>query len=158
MGTLLTGGRPGWSRIALWLRTLAASLLRHPLRTVRCLHPFGWARESVILLCMQSLDGYINMRLRRPWYWPFGKVLVSQGRRIPTFIPQANEFARKIATMVGGTPLSMLTEILFDIPGTAHILGGCSMGASPEAGVVDHRNRVFGYQNLYVCDGSVLSA
>ncbi len=52
----------------------------------------------------------------------------------------------------------MTTEILFDMPGTAHILGGCTMAESRERGVVDHRNRAFGYKNLYVCDGSVLSA
>jgi cholesterol oxidase len=158
LGTLLTGGKPGRNRIARWLATLAAAMVRHPWRTIRCLHPFGWARESLILLCMQSLEGHIDMRLERRWYWPFEKLLVSRGQRIPTFIPQANEFARKLAEMIGGTPLSMVTEILFDVPGTAHVLGGCSMGASAEDGVVDHRGRVFGYRNLYVCDGSVLSA
>ncbi|MBZ5609201.1 MAG: GMC family oxidoreductase [Acidobacteriia bacterium] len=158
LGTLLTGGRPGWTRILLWLKNVAGALLRHPLATLRCLQPFGWARESLILLCMQTLDGHIDMRLARPWYWPFRKVLVSRGRRIPTFIPQANEFARNTAAMLGGTPMSMITEILFDIPGTAHILGGCPMAGSAAEGVVDHRNRVFGYQNMYVCDGSVLAA
>jgi len=54
--------------------------------------------------------------------------------------------------------MSMLPEILFDIPGTAHCLGGCVMADSPENGVVDYRNRVFGYKNMYVCDGSVVSA
>ncbi len=158
LGTLLTSGRAGWSRILLWLGTLVTSLLRHPIRTLRCLHPFGWARESMILLCMQTLDGYIGMRLRRPWYWPFAKVLVSRGTRIPTYIPQANEFARKVAELIGGVPMSMLTEILFNIPGTAHILGGCTIARSPADGVVDHRNRVFGYRNMYICDGSVLGA
>jgi cholesterol oxidase len=158
LATLLTGGRPGRNRIFLWLRTLAVAFLRHPWRTWRCLHPFGWAKESVILLCMQSLDGYIAMRLGRRWYFPFGKVLVSRGERIPTFIPQANEFAKKMADLLGGTAMSMTTEILFDMPGTAHILGGCTMADSRERGVVDHRNRVFGYRNMYICDGSVLSA
>ena len=158
LGTVLTGGRPGWTRVVLWVRTLAAGLLRHPFRTVRCLHPFGWARESLILLCMQTLDGFIDMRLKRLWYWPFRKALVSRGKRIPTYIPQANEFARHTAELIGGTPMSMVTEILFDVPGTAHILGGCPMAASRSEGVVDHRNRVFGYKNMYVCDGSVLAA
>ncbi|HLJ51285.1 MAG TPA: GMC family oxidoreductase [Bryobacteraceae bacterium] len=158
LGTLLTGGRPGWRRILGWLGNLVVSMFRHPIRTVRCLQPFGWARESLILLCMQSLEGHIDMRLARRWFWPFRKVLVSRGAKIPTFIPRANEFAGKVAEMIGGTPMSMLTEILFDVPGTAHILGGCTIGASPEHGVVDHQNRVFGYQNLYVCDGSVLGA
>jgi cholesterol oxidase len=95
-------------------------------------------RESLILLCMQTVDGHLDMRLGRPWFWPFRKTLVSRGRRIPTYIPQANEFARKAAELIGGTPMSMLTEVLFDIPCTAHILGGCPMAASPAQGVVDH--------------------
>jgi cholesterol oxidase len=158
LATLLTGGRPGKSRIALWLATLVTSLLRHPIRTARALHPFGWARESVIFLCMQTLEGYINMRLRRPWWWPFHKVMGTQGNKIPTFIPQANEFARKAAQLIGGTAMSMVTEIVFNVPGTAHILGGCPMAASAEEGVVDDHNRAFGYKNMYICDGSVLAA
>ena len=158
LATLLTGGRPGHTRILLWISTLFGSLLRHPIRTARALHPFGWARESVIFLCMQTLDGHIDMRLRRRWFFPFRKILASQGKKIPTFIPQANEFARKAAGLIGGTPMSMVTEILFNVPGTAHILGGCPMAASPDRGVVDQRNRVFGYKNMYICDGSVLAA
>jgi cholesterol oxidase len=158
LATMLTGGRPGHTRIFSWLGTLFGSLLRHPIRTARALHPFGWARESIIFLCMQTLDGHIDMRLRRRWFYPFKKILVSQGKKIPTFIPQANEFARKAAELIGGTPMSMVTEILFNVPGTAHILGGCPMAGSSADGVVDHRNRVFGYKNMYICDGSVLAA
>jgi len=156
--TLLTNGRPGWSRIVLLVKNFLSAWLRHPIRTARCLHPFGWARESLLLLCMQTLDGHIDMRLRRPWFWPFRRMLASQGRRIPTYIPQANDFAAKAAKLIGGTPMSMVTEILFDIPCTAHVLGGCPIAASPKEGVVDGRNRVFGYKNMYVCDGSVIAA
>jgi cholesterol oxidase len=158
LATPLTEGMPGWRRILLWLRTVAVSFLRHPFRTVRCLHPFGWARECIILLCMQTLEGHIDMKLGRPWFWPFRKMLMSHGRRIPTSIPRANEFARKVALVAGGTPMSMVTEILFDVPGTAHVLGGCPIAGSPDQGVVDQRNRLFGYRNMYVCDGSVIAA
>jgi cholesterol oxidase len=158
LATVLAGGRPGWHRILTWLGVLAGSLLRHPFHTVRCLHPFGFARESLILLCMQSTEGHIEMRSSRRWYWPFHKSLYSRGNRIPTFIPEANDFARTTARLIGGTPMSMITEILFDIPGTAHILGGCPMGRSADEGVVDDRHRVFGYKNLYICDGSVIAA
>ena len=158
LATLLTSGRPGRSRILRWMGTCAAAVARHPIRTIRSLHPFGWARESLILLCMQTLDGHIDMRLGRPWFWPFRKTLMSAGPRIPTYIPRANEFARQVAAAVGGTALSMVTEILFDVPGTAHILGGCPMARSAEEGVVDEQNRLFGYRNLYVCDGSVIAA
>ncbi len=156
--TILTGGRPGPGRIALWLKNLLASSITHPIRTFRIMQPFGWARECVILLCMQALDGHIDMRWERSVFLPFRKHLVSRGQRIPTFIPEANKFAEHFARMAGGTAMSMLPEILFDIPGTAHCLGGCVMAESPEHGVVDYRNRVFGYKNMYVCDGSVVSS
>ncbi len=158
LSTLLTGGRPGWTRILLWFGHLLAAILRHPVRTMRSLQPFGWARESLILLCMQTLEGHIDMQLRRRWFWPFRKILASQGRGIPTYIPQANEFARKVARLIGGTPMNMITEVLFNVPGTAHVLGGCPMAASSAEGVIDHRHRVFGYRNMYVCDGSAISA
>jgi cholesterol oxidase len=32
------------------------------------------------------------------------------------------------------------------------------MGRTPEEGVIDSSNRVFGYENMYVFDGSMISA
>ncbi len=107
---------------------------------------------------MQALDGHIEMRWKRPWFWPFQKRLVSRGQKVPTYIPEANEFAKKFAQLTGGAAMSMLPEILFDVPGTAHCIGGCTIADGPERGVVDSQHRVFGYQNLYVCDGSVIAA
>ncbi len=156
--TMLTGGRPGPGRVALWLKNLWSSTLRHPIRTFRLFQPFGWARETVILLCMQALDTHIDMCWERPWFWPFRKFLVSRGDKVPTYIPQANEFAEKLARLAGGTAMSMLPEILFNIPGTAHCLGGCVIADSAEKGVVDSRHRVFGYKNMYICDGSVVAS
>jgi cholesterol oxidase len=158
LATTLTGGRPGSARIALWLKNLALSMILHPLRTARLLQPFGWARECIILLCMQALDSHIDMCWERPWFWPFRKFLVSRGEKVPTYIPRANEFAEKFARMAGGTAMSMIPEILFDVPGTAHCLGGCVIADSPANGVIDHKHRVFGYRNMYVCDGSVVAA
>jgi cholesterol oxidase len=158
LATLLAGGRPGWNRILTWMRVVARALVRHPLRTVRCLHPFGFARETLIFLCMQTTEGHIEMRSGRPWYWPFKHSLYSRGRRVPAYIPRANDFARDSAALVGGTAMSMVSEILFDIPGTAHVLGGCPIGRNPLEGVIDHRHRVFGYRNLYICDGSAIAA
>jgi cholesterol oxidase len=156
--TILTNGRPGPQRIALWLKNVIASLLRHPFKTVRVLQPLGWAREFLILLCMQALDGEIEMRWQRPWFWPFRKFLVSRGEKVPTYIPKANEFAQQLALLTGGFGMSMLPEILFDVPGTAHCIGGCVIADSASHGVVDSHHRVFNYKNMYICDGSVVAA
>jgi cholesterol oxidase len=158
LATFLTGGRPGAGRIALWLKNLVSGLLLHPVRTWRLLRPAGWARESVILLCMQSLEGNIDMEWGRPWFRFWRRSLVSHGEKLTPFIPQANEFALKMAKLSGGTAMSMLPEILFNVPGTAHCLGGCVIAPSPADGVIDARHRVFGYKNMYVCDGSVVAA
>ncbi len=158
LSTLLTKGKPGPGRIAQWLWNLLKSTVLHPVRTFKVMSPRNWASECIILLCMQALDAHIDMAWKRPWFWPFRKMLVSRGEKVPTFIPAANEFADKFARQVGGVAMSMLPEILFNVPGTAHCLGGCVIADSPENGVVDYRNRVFGYKNMYVCDGSVVAA
>jgi cholesterol oxidase len=54
--------------------------------------------------------------------------------------------------------MALLSETLLGIPTTAHILGGSVMGRDRDEGVIDAGNRVFGYQDLYVCDGSMISA
>ena len=79
-------------------------------------------------------------------------------RPIPTFIPAANAAAERLAEKVGGIAQSGTTESIFNIPTTAHILGGAAIGADPEHGVVDASHRVFGYENLIVCDGSAVPA
>jgi cholesterol oxidase len=38
------------------------------------------------------------------------------------------------------------------------VLGGAVIGTDPSTGVVDARQRVFGYENLLVCDGSAVPA
>jgi cholesterol oxidase len=44
------------------------------------------------------------------------------------------------------------------MPITAHVLGGAVAAQGPEHGVVDRDHRVFGYQNLLICDGAVIPA
>jgi cholesterol oxidase len=44
------------------------------------------------------------------------------------------------------------------MPLTAHFIGGCAIGDSPESGVVDAYQRVYGYEGLHVVDGSAISA
>lgn len=39
---------------------------------------------------------------------------------------------------------------------TAHVMGGCTMGADPATSVVDPEHRLRGFDNVFVVDGSVL--
>jgi cholesterol oxidase len=154
--TLLTGRGTKVTRPLLWL----GQALRHPLRFLRLLWPFRWSQRTVILLVMQTLDNAIRLRPKRR--------LLSRGVRLqteqdpdkpnPTFIPAADQVARWMAERTGGIAQSGLNEAIFNIPTTAHILGGAAIGSDPEHGVVDARNRVFGYENLMVCDGAAVPA
>jgi cholesterol oxidase len=158
MTTVMTLGRPGWTRILTWAATLGKLLLTRPVTTLRSLRPRNFARETMIFLCMQTVEAQLTMQLKRRWFWPFARQLASHGERIPTFIPAANAFAIKAARASGGVAQTSMTEILFNVPTTAHCMGGAVMGRTREEGVCDGRNRVFGYQNMYICDGSVLGA
>jgi len=137
---------------------LLGAVLRHPGRFAKLLWPRGWSRRTIILLVMQTLDNAIALRPRR---LPFGRVALrteqDPERPNPTFIPVANEAAAWLARRTGGIAQSSLMEAL-NIPSTAHILGGAVIAGSPERGVVDARQRVFGYENLLVCDGAAIPA
>ena len=74
------------------------------------------------------------------------------------FIPDAKKYAEQYSKIVNGKPVTLITETLFGMPTTAHILGGAVMGKDASEGVIDKDNSVFGYENMYVCDGSMISA
>jgi cholesterol oxidase len=153
--TVQVEGGPPWPRPVRWLGQIA----RHPWLFLRTLFPFGWARRTGILLVMQTLSNHMSLRLRRRWFWPFSRRIDSvwtSPERVPKYFPVANDAARRLAVKMNGYPGSMLPEVLFNLTSTAHILGGCPMGADASEGVIDRFGRVFGYDNLYVADGSVV--
>jgi cholesterol oxidase len=138
---------------------LLAQILRHPGRFAKTLWPRNWSRRTIIVLVMQTLDNAIALR---PTLKRNGDVRLQteqdSERPMPTFIPAANDFAEWLAERTGGVAQSSTSEALMNIPTTAHILGGAVIGHSPEDGVVDSHQRVFGYENLLVCDGAAVPA
>ncbi len=144
------------SRPIKWL----AAVLRHPLRTVRMLIPHRWSQRTVILLVMQTVDAAMHFRPKRKLFGRGVRLQTEQdpGRPNPTYIPAAEQVARWFAKRTGGVAQSAITETIRNIPSTAHILGGAVVGADAESGVVDAGNRVFGYENLLVCDGAAIPA
>jgi cholesterol oxidase len=138
---------------------LLTQILLHPKRLAQVLFPKHWSRRTIIVLVMQTLDNAIALR---PHTGPFGtfwlKTEQDPEKPIPTFIPIANQAAEWLAERTGGIAQSSLTEALFNIPTTAHILGGAVIAPDPSSGVLDARQRVYGYENLLVCDGSAIPA
>lgn len=154
--TLLTNKENGKNRLLLLIK----NILRHPLLAIRALWPGKWAKQSIILLIMQSKDNRIRLKPKRKY---FGGVKLKSSlepgvERVPVYIPKANEYAKKMAELFHGVAMSNIYEVLFDTPLTAHILGGCPIGTSVDDGVVDTSQRLFDVDNFYVVDGSVIPA
>lgn len=149
----------GGGRVPRPLRLLG-NVLRHPIQSLRALWPFGSAARTGIVLAMQATDGHLDLRYRRRVLG--GDTLRSrlpEGQEPPvSYLPAANEVTRRLAERMKGTPWNTWPEVLYGAPTTAHILGGCCIGDSPETGVVNHEGEVFGHPGLYVVDGSVIPA
>jgi cholesterol oxidase len=129
-------------------------LITHPLTWLRIHFSRDFAKESVILLFMQHLDS--TLRLKRGLLNL--RSVLSSGPAPSAFMPLARELADSTAEEIDGAPFVMVSEAILGTPLTAHILGGCVIGKDETEGVIDNNHRVFGYQNLYVCDGSAISA
>lgn len=129
-------------------------LLRHPIRNLRAFFVWDWAKRTQILLFMRTMDGTLRLRRGR-----FRLKTAHERGEIPTaYVPDARQLAEHFAGKVDGKPMALATETLLGIPTTAHILGGACMGADASEGVIDASNRVFGYRNMLVCDGSMITA
>ncbi len=154
--TAMTGDGTRLTRPLKWI----AAMLRHPLRTLRMLVPYRWSRRTVILLVMQTVDAAMSLKPKRKLLGRGVRLQTEQDpeRPNPTFIPAAEKAARWFEQRTGGVAQSGTTESVFNIPTTAHILGGAVVGADPETGVVDGSNRVYGYENLLICDGAAIPA
>lgn len=153
-----TSGADVFSRLA----GAARGVARHPLDWLRAYAVRDFARESQVLLYMRTLEGTLSMRLGRGLYTGFRRGVVTKlddpSNRPRSDMPEALDLANRFAQKVGGVSATLLTETLLGVPTTAHILGGACMGKDERSGVIDERHRVFGYEDLYVIDGSAVSA
>jgi cholesterol oxidase len=156
MGLLNTILTDGGTRRHRWWQFVAA-LLRHP-SYARLLVPRRWSERVIILLVMQTLNNSITVRRKRNRLGRAKLTTVQgDGEPNPTWIPVANRAAEQLAENVGGTPGGTWGDLM-NIPMTAHFIGGCVIGDSPETGVIDAYQRLYGHAGLHVVDGSTLSA
>ncbi|WP_330180613.1 GMC family oxidoreductase [Nocardia sp. NBC_01503] len=156
MGLLQTLMVDGGGRIPRWLRFLL-TVLRHPMTLLQFMSVKDWSERTIISLVMQHLDNSITTYTKRGL---FGRKLTSKqghGEPNPTWIPVGNEVTRAVADKIGGVAGGSWGEV-FNIPLTAHFLGGAVIGADADSGVIDPYHRVYGYPTLSVVDGSAVSA
>jgi len=147
----------GGGRVPRFVKFLI-QVVMHPILFARSLSTRKWAERGLILLVMQSLDNSLQTLRKKT---PFGALLWTRqghGEPNPTWIPAANQAARWAAEEMGGQPLGSIFEATMNVPTTAHIIGGCPIGDSPETGVIDAYHRLYGHDGLHVCDGSAITA
>ncbi|MGH2521841.1 MAG: GMC oxidoreductase, partial [Anaerolineales bacterium] len=131
--------------------------VRHPLDFLRMMALPGWSRATTILLVMQTEDNSMRLRLGRSLLTFFRRGLISRPdaeHPVPAHIGVGHAVTRAFAQKTNGIPAGSLSEALFNIPITAHILGGCPFGRDAQEGVVDLNCEVFNYPGLYVVDNS----
>jgi cholesterol oxidase len=159
--TMVLPHSPG-SNVMMRLGGAVRGFARDPALWARALAVSDFAKQSQILLYMRTLEGTLRLRLGRSPFTGFRRGVVSEltpGSEAPqAFMAEATDLARRWAEKVGGVAVTMMTETLIGTPSTAHILGGACMGTSADDGVIDRDHRVFGYDGLYVIDGSAISA
>ncbi len=153
--TVLTDGdgpRPRWQT---WLQEMWRER-----RSVANLYDLRhWSERTIVALVMQTLDNSITTYPKRIPGTDKWRLTSRQGhgQPNPTWIPVANQVVRRMAAIMGGTAGGSIGEP-FNMPMTAHFIGGCAIGDSPETGVVDGYQRVYGHPGLHVADGSAISA
>jgi cholesterol oxidase len=157
MGLLQTFATRGDLPTPRW-RQFLSLVLRHPVLTLRNLSVRRWSERTVILLVMQALDNSLTTYTRRG---RFGRSKLTSrqghGEPNPTWIPAAYEATESAARHIGGIAGGTWSEI-FDIPLTAHFIGGCAISSDAEHGVIDPYHRAHNYPSLSVVDGSAISA
>jgi cholesterol oxidase len=156
MGLLSTvavghGPEPQWRRFVL-------AALRRPGEFLRSLSVRRWSERTVILLVMQSVDNSLRMAPRSTRWGTRLTTEPEEGQPTPRHLPIAAEAARTAAKVIDGIPGDSINEAVLDVPMTAHLIGGACIGSSPERGVVDGYQRVYGHPGLHIADGSVIGA
>ncbi|WP_445169034.1 GMC family oxidoreductase N-terminal domain-containing protein [Mycolicibacterium sp. Dal123E01] len=156
--TLMTDGPgPGGSDVPRW-KQLLNNAGNDPKAMIRMLSPRRWSERTMISLVMQHLDNSITTYTKRGLFG--NRRMVSKqghGEPNPTWIPVGNKVTRRVAEKIDGVAGGTWGE-LFNIPLTAHFLGGAAISDTPEHGVIDPYQRVYNYPTLHVMDGASVSA
>ncbi len=151
--TVLVDGQEGKRRWVLGLRELA----RQRRDLVKMHNPRHWSERMIGLLVMQTSDNSITTYNKRGMFGKRMTTKAGKGEAPPAWIPEGNDVARRVAEKIDGIPQGSWTEMV-NVPITGHFIGGCAIGDSPETGVVDPYQRMYGYEGLHIVDGSTISA
>ncbi|MBW8051081.1 MAG: GMC family oxidoreductase, partial [Cytophagales bacterium] len=149
--TLATGpGHPVIRIIKLFF-----NILKNPFKFLKIMVGKNWAKKSVIFLVMQSVENSMKMVYKR---FPFFRISIwnKKENRVLPYIDIGQKVMLDYAKKINGIPQNTITEVLFNMSTTAHIIGGCPMGKNKAEGVVNDKFEVHGYPRMYILDGSII--
>ncbi|CAM4184523.1 GMC oxidoreductase [Flavobacterium weaverense] len=137
------------------LVNMTKQVFSFPLRYFKIYFVNSWSKSTVVLLFMQSIDSTLKFKTN-----VFGGMASSVGKGVKpsAYIPESIALTKKYSEIIDGVPTSFVLESIAGIPSTAHVLGGAVMGKDSSQGVINKNNEVFGYKNMYVIDGAMISA
>lgn len=151
--TIMTSSDQPTDRTWQWL----TAAFKNPTLILKILNVRKWSERSVIALVMQNLNSSVTTYEKSGL---FGRKLTSKNDTStpnPTWIPEANEVAKRIAKNYGGIAAGNIGNLI-GAPFTAHFSGGCVIGKDKESGVIDPYHRVWDYPTLHILDGSTITA
>ena len=151
--TVMTDGVNIKDRRRQWLR----QVITKPSLVLKIMDVRQWSERTVVALIMQNVDSAISVNGKRGI---FGYRLTSKNDSLipnATYIPAANEVARRIAENNGGIAGGHIGDLV-NAPFTAHFVGGCVIADSINNGVIDPYHRVYNYPTMHVVDGASVTA
>jgi cholesterol oxidase len=151
--TVMTDGTNIKKRRRQWLK----QIITKPSLMLKIMDVRQWSERTVVALIMQNVDSSLTVRGKRGL---FGWRLTSQNDSDSpnaTYIPAANEVARRIAENKGGIAGGHIGDLV-NAPFTAHFVGGCVIGATANDGVIDPYHRVWNYPTMHIVDGASVTA
>ena len=151
--TVMTDGVNIKDRRRQWLRQVVTK----PSLVLKIMDVRKWSERTVVALIMQNVDSALSVDGKRGI---FGYRLTSKNDSLipnATYIPAANEVARRIAENNGGIAGGHIGDLV-NAPFTAHFVGGCVIGDSISNGVIDPYHRVYNYPTMHIVDGASVTA
>jgi cholesterol oxidase len=113
-------------------------------------HMIPWFGQSI-----DAADGEFSLQSRYK-FWRARTQLNWNPQRSVSGLDTFNDIHVAMTLATEGTPIPLITWKRLRMLATPHPLGGCNMAAAAGAGVTNHMGEVFGFDNLFVMDGSVI--
>jgi cholesterol oxidase len=151
--TVMTDGTNIKKRRQQWLK----QIITKPSLLLKIMDVRQWSQRTVVALIMQNVDSSLTVKGKRGL---LGWRLTSENDSDTpnaTYIPAANEVARRIAENKGGIAGGHIGDLV-NAPFTAHFVGGCVIGATANDGVIDPYHRVWNYPTMHIVDGASVTA